>query len=190
MTTVERDIMLRDGRLVHVRPVQPGDGPALAEAFSRLSEDSARARFGAPPRALTAAALRRLVDAVDGVNHVAFAAFASAGSGPGDGRSTDSTTGRDQGKAGAARIVGIGRILRYPHDRDSLDVAITVADDYQGAGLGRMLADLLATYRPRPARRILTQIAARNMRALAMLGSFGTTHRRSGDGDVVMEFDE
>lgn len=181
--------MLRDGRLVHVRPVQPGDGPALAEAFSRLSADSARARFGSPPRALTAAALRQLVDAVDGVNHVAFAAFAPAGSGPGDGGSTVCATGRYPGPGGAW-IVGIGRILRYPRDRDSLDVAITVADDYQGTGLGRALADLLAAYRPRPARRIRTQIAARNVRALAMLGSFGTTHRRSGDGDVVMEFDD
>lgn len=172
---VERDIVLRDGRKVHVRPVHPGDGPALAEAFRRLSDNSARWRFGAPPRVLNAAALRRLVDGVDGIDHVAFAALVPDG---------------DHGIGGPPRIVGIGRILRYPDDTDSLDVAITVADDFQGAGLGRVLAELLATHRPRPARRILTQIAPGNERALALLGSFGSTHRRSGDGDVVIEFED
>ncbi len=174
--------MLRDGRLVHLRPVRHGDAPAVADAFHRLSDQSARWRFGSPPRALSAGALRYLVDGVDGVDHVAFAAFAGDDDGPGNDAGADDI--------GGPRIVGIGRILRYPDDPDSLDVAITVADDYQGSGLGRALADLLAVHRPRPARRILTQIANGNDRALALLNSFGQTHRRSGDGDVVIEFEE
>lgn len=148
------------------------DGPALAAAFLRLSESSVRARFGSPTRILNAAALRQLVDSVDGVNHVAFAAFAP------------SVTDADD------LLVGIGRILRYPHDPGSLDVAITVADDYQGNGLGRVLADLLAQYRPRPARRIVTQISAANARALTLLGTFGATPRRSSDGEVIIDFPE
>ncbi len=185
MRAVDSEITLRDGRTVHLRALRHGDSPAVADAFSRLSEQSARWRFGAPPRKLNAAALHWLVDGVDGVDHVAFAAFvpasehSSEGSGPG---------GADADRP--PRIVGVGRILRYPDDRDSLDVAITVADDYQGSGLGRALADLLAAHRPRPARRIHTQIAGGNERALALLGSFGTTHRRSRDGDVVIELQD
>ncbi len=182
---VDSELTLRDGRTVHLRPLRRGDSPAVADAFLRLSEQSARWRFGAPPRVLNAAALHWLVDAVDGVDHVAFAAFATGDEQP-------SARSRPGGADGAhpPRIVGIGRILRYPDDRDSLDVAITVADDYQGTGLGRVLADLLAAHRPRPARRIHTQIASGNERALALLGSFGPTHRRSGDGDVVIEFED
>ncbi len=168
----ERVVPLRDGRRVLVRPLRRGDGPALADAFLRLSEESVRARFGSPTRLLNAAALRQLVDAVDGVDHVAFAAF------------TSPVTG------GHGDLVGIGRILRYPHDRESLDVAITVADEYQGSGLGRVLADLLAEYRPRPARRIITQISASNERAMTLLGTFGPTPRRSPDGEVVIDFPE
>ncbi len=126
---------------------------------------------------------------MDGVDHVAFAAFAPDVE-RGDDRPEDGgeQVGPYHREHAPGRIVGIGRILRYPGDPDSLDVAVTVADDYQGTGLGRALADLLAAHRPRPARRILTQIAAGNERALALLGSFGTAHRRSGDGDVVIEF--
>ncbi|MGS0687808.1 GNAT family N-acetyltransferase [Nakamurella sp. GG22] len=155
-----------------VRPLRHGDGPALADAFLRLSEESVRARFGSPTRILNAAALRQLVDTVDGVDHVAFAAFDSPVPG------------------GHGDLVGIGRILRYPHDPESLDVAITVADDYQGSGLGRVLADMLAKYRPRPARRIVTQISAGNERAMTLLGTFGPTPRRSADGEVVIDFPE
>ena len=132
-------VPLRDGRRVLVRPLRRGDGPALAEAFLRLSEDSVRARFGSPTRILNAAALRQLVDSVDGVDHLAFAASA-------------------------------------------------IADDYQGSGLGRVLADLLAKHRPRPARRIVTQISAANERAMTLLGTFGPTPRRSSDGEVVIDF--
>lgn len=155
-----------------MRPLRRGDGPALAEAFLRLSDASVRARFGSPTRNLNAAALRQLVDTVDGVDHVAFAAF------------TQPVPGSD------GELVGIGRILRYLDDPDSLDVAITIADDYQGSGLGRVLADLLAKYRPRPARRIVTQISAANERAMTLLGTFGPTPRRSADGEVVIDFPE
>jgi len=155
-----------------VRPLRRSDGPALSTAFRQLSDDSVRARFGTPARTLTAAALRQLVDAVDGVDHVAFAAFVQSPS------------------AADGELVGIGRILRYPHDRDSLDVAITVADGYQGSGLGRVLADLLEKFRPRPARRIVTQISADNERAMTLLGTFGPTPRRSPDGEVVIDFPE
>ena len=149
-----------------VRPVRAGDGEAFATAFLRLSSESQRMRFGSARRVLGQAALRHLVDSVDGVDHVAFAAFAEPQPG---------------------RLVGVARILRYPDDPDTLDIGMTVADDYQGAGLGRVFAELLAAHRPRPARRIVTQIADSNHRALALLAEFGQSRSRSADGDLVVD---
>jgi GNAT superfamily N-acetyltransferase len=107
-------------------------------------------------------ALRHLIDSVDGVDHVAFAAFDDSG-----------------------RLVGVARILRYPHDPDTLDVGMAVADDYQGAGLGHVLGYLLAAHRPRPAKRILTAVASDNKRVMSLLRAFGATPIWSGTGIVI-----
>ena len=162
-------ITLRDARRVLVRPVREGDGEALAAAFLRLSPHSQRQRFGSAPRALGVSVLRQLVDTVDGVDHVAFAAFQVAEPG---------------------WLVGVGRILRYPDEPDTLDVAITVAEDYRGTGLGRVLGELLAAHRPRPARVIRTQIAASNKPAMALLAVFGGSPRQTGDGDLIIEVND
>jgi RimJ/RimL family protein N-acetyltransferase len=162
-------VTLRDGRRVLIRPVRGGDGAALAAAFQRLSPESQRQRFGSAPHALGLRILRQLVDEVDGVDHVAFAAFL-----------TDDPD----------YLVGVGRILRYPTEPDTLDVGITVAEDYRGTGLGRILGELLAAHRPRPARIIRTQIAASNKPAMALLAIFGGSPRQSGDGDLVIEVND
>jgi RimJ/RimL family protein N-acetyltransferase len=163
-----RVIVLQDHRAVLVRPVRPGDREALAEAFRRLSSESRRLRFGSVPRSLGAAALRWLIDSVDGTDHVAFAAFPD-----------DEPT----------RLVGVARILRYPDDPDSLDVGVTVADDYQGSGLGTVFAGLLAAQRPRPARRVITHVAADNRRVMALLTAFGAPHRDT-DGRIIIDLED
>lgn len=155
-------VTLRAGRQVLVRPIRPGDGDALAVAFEQLSAKSKQQRFGSTPHRLGAKTLRHLIDSVDGVDHVAFVAFDDAG-----------------------RLVGVARILRYPHDPDTLDVGMVVADDFQGAGLGRVLGELLAVHRPRPAKRILTSMSADNTRVISLLRAFGATPRWSDAGVVI-----
>ena len=169
LTAAGAVVTLRDGRQVLVRPLLKGDGDALAEAFQRLSPLSQRQRFGAAPRTLGVSALRQLVDTVDGIDHVAFAAFLVHE---------------------PHWLVGVGRILRYPDEPDALDVAITVADDYRGAGLGRVLGELLALHRPRPARVIRTQIAASNKPAMALLAVFGGSPRQTADGELLIEVND
>jgi RimJ/RimL family protein N-acetyltransferase len=164
---VPRDtVRLKDGRNVAIRRLSVGDEPALAAAFGRLSDESRILRFGYASRALTKPTLDYLVGSVDGRDHVAFAAFA-----PDDGD----------------RMVGVGRILRYPEDPGTLDVGITVADDYHGQGLGLVLARRLERDRPRPARRIVTQVAAENDAALRLLAVFGSRGARSADGSVEVD---
>ena len=41
----ERLVTLRDGRSVLIRPIQPGDAPALAEAIESADADTIRRRF-------------------------------------------------------------------------------------------------------------------------------------------------
>lgn len=155
-------VRLRDGRSVLTRPIEPGDGAALATAFEQLSARSKQLRFGSAPSTLGPVALRYLVDSVDGVDHVAFVAIDESG-----------------------RLVGVARILRDPQDPDTLDVGMVVADDYQGAGLGSVLSRLLAAHRPRPAKRILTTVAADNPQVASLFRAFGAAAVWTADGMLV-----
>ncbi len=112
---------LRDGTEVLIGPLRADDAPLLADAFARLSEESRRLRFLGPKPRLTPAELRYLTE-VDGHNHEAICAI-------------DLETGRG---------IAIGRFVRDQQDPSRAEVAITVADDWQRRGLGRMLLERLA----------------------------------------------
>jgi len=64
-----------------------------------------------------------------------------------------------------------------------------VADDYQGSGLGTVLASLLADHRPRPARRVITHVADGNRRAMSLLTAFGLPQRAS-DGRLFIDLND
>jgi RimJ/RimL family protein N-acetyltransferase len=122
LTSKEHDSgTLRDGREVLISRLTPADAPILADAFERLSEESRRLRFLGPKPSLTTAELRYLTE-VDGHQHEALCAI-------------DPGTGRG---------VAIGRFVRDRVDPDRAEVAITVADDWQGQGLGKIMLSRLA----------------------------------------------
>jgi GNAT superfamily N-acetyltransferase len=114
-------VVLRDGTLVEVRRLTAADAPLLADGFARLSEESRRLRFLAPKTSLTRSELRYLTE-VDGHRHEALGA-------------TDPLTGRG---------VAVGRFVCDPGDPARAEVAITVADEWQRRGLGRLLLERLA----------------------------------------------
>lgn len=137
---------LRDGTEVLVGPLGPDDAPLLADAFKRLSEESRRLRFLGPKPTLTDAELRYLTE-VDGHNHVALCAIDPA----------------------TERGVAIGRFVRDPRDSKRAEVAITVADDWQGRGLGKLILERLADRAREEDVRSFTALVSvdnRNMRGL------------------------
>ena len=165
-----RRLTLRDGRQVLVRPVLAGDGDALAAAFLRLSPESQRQRFGAAPHALGAPD--------------------TAPPGGRGGRRRSRRLRRLPCAGSRAVWSGsAGSCGTRPNRTPSMSPSPS-RRTHRGTGLGRVLGELLAAHRPRPARRIRTQIAASNRPAMALLAVFGGSPQQSGDGDLVIEVND
>ena len=69
------EFSLRDGTRVWIRPILPSDRELHAVNYERLSADSKFHRFLTPMTHLSEEMLTRLVDDVDGVDHVAYYVF-------------------------------------------------------------------------------------------------------------------
>jgi GNAT superfamily N-acetyltransferase len=106
---------------LEIRPIEPDDKDALARGFDRLSERSRYRRFLSPRGPLTEAELSYLTE-VDHRDHEALVAVEPE-SGEG---------------------VGVARFVRSPEDRDVAELAVAVADDWQGHGVGSVLVGELA----------------------------------------------
>src|SRR5262249_13650664 len=114
----ERDVVLRSGSTLRLRPVRPSDGPALLELFRRLSPESLYFRFLSLP-GVDAERVERFCR-VDYVDEVALVAES------------------------AGRLVAIGHSLRLPRQTDTAEVAFAVEDALQGQGIGTRLLERLA----------------------------------------------
>jgi GNAT superfamily N-acetyltransferase len=106
---------------VEIRPIEPDDKDALARGFDRLSELSRYRRFLSPRGPLTQAELRYFTE-VDHRDHEALVAV-------------DPDTGEG---------VGVARFVRSGEDPNVAELAVAVADDWQGHGVGSLLASELA----------------------------------------------
>lgn len=114
------------GRAVRVRPVLAVDAGRLATLLMRLSPRSAQGRYLAArafsPEAAREEAARIATGRTD--RHVALVAEASF--------------------FGDDEIVGVAELIRLDEEEGLGELAITVRDDMQGAGIGLLLAWALA----------------------------------------------
>jgi RimJ/RimL family protein N-acetyltransferase len=110
----------RDGSELLVRPIGPDDREALVRGFQDLSDDSRYTRFLSPIKRLTSGELTYLTE-VDHRDHEALIALTDAG-----------------------ELVGVARYVRLDDDPGRAEVAVTVADEWQGRGLGTILLHRLA----------------------------------------------
>jgi ribosomal protein S18 acetylase RimI-like enzyme len=117
-TTSQFTALAADGTDVRLRPLRRDERDLVATFFAGLSAESRRRRFlQALPR-LPRRLLRHLVD-VNGRRHVAMVAEAG-----------------DQ-------TAGIARFVALPGEPGTAEVAVTVADRFQGRGIGGLLLDAL-----------------------------------------------
>jgi len=107
---------LSDGRKIELRLLRGDDAPLLAAAFEKLSNESRVRRFHGARLQLSADELRYLTQ-IDGENTFALGAIDAA-----------------DGEA-----VGVARFIRLPQEPGVAEPAVTVIDEVQGKGLGRLL---------------------------------------------------
>ncbi|MCP3423608.1 bifunctional acetate--CoA ligase family protein/GNAT family N-acetyltransferase [Nocardioides pinisoli] len=113
----EADVLLRDGRTAHIRPIQPDDRDLLVEFYSRVSDQSKYYRFFSPMPELSERDLDRFTK-VDHRDRVAMILLV------------------------AGQMIAVGR---YDTIRPGYaEVAFLVEDAHQGRGIGQLLLEHLA----------------------------------------------
>jgi RimJ/RimL family protein N-acetyltransferase len=157
-------LVLADGARVGVRPISAGDRDTLSTWFGRLSPESRRRRFHAPKPRLSARELTYLTE-VDHRNHTALVAVDECG-----------------------RMVGEARYATAEPGSGVADFAVTVADDWQGRGLGsRLSARLVQAARGNGIRRLTALTLSENQAAQRLLLRLGFRYAGIDGGALAYE---
>jgi GNAT superfamily N-acetyltransferase len=149
---------------VHLRAIRPNDREKLREGFFKLSKSSVRDRFFSVKRDLTPAELSYFTE-VDFQHHVALVAELQDGS---------------------ERLpVGVGRFVQNQDQPDHSEMAITVIDELQGQGIGRILLfRLVDCARELGVRHLDATVLAQNTRMTKLLQKTGLPLHASLDEGI------
>jgi len=136
----EADVLLRDGRTAHIRPIRPEDREVFVEFYARVSDQSKYYRFFSPMPRLSERDVDRFTN-VDNVNRVALV-----------------LTLQDQ-------IIAVGRYdVIKPGEAE---VAFLVEDQHQGRGIGQLLLEHLSQAgRERGVERFVAEVLPDNTRMI------------------------
>ncbi len=165
----ERGLQLADGTPVLIRPIEPGDGAALAEALERLSPASRYQRFLSVVKQFTPAQLEYLTHQ-DGVNHIALGMAVTHPDG-----STPTP-------------IAVARCIREEAGSDLAEAAIVVADEWHGRGVGTLLLQCLSARAWEAGiRRWKALMLAENAAALHLFDKVATRRSQHPEGIGVVE---
>ena len=154
---------LADGARIGVRPVEPGDRRRLEEGLERLSPRSRYQRFFVPTDQLSDRDWTYLTT-IDHRRHEALLGI-------------DAATGEG---------VGVARYVVIDADPVTADIAVTVADAWQGRGVGRALLRRLAERaRENGIERFSGLILAENTPMLRLMAGLGPVVSRTPHGGTV-----
>jgi acetyl coenzyme A synthetase (ADP forming)-like protein len=156
------DVVLRDGSTARVRVTDAGDGSRVAEFLRALSPDSRALRFCG---AVGEQALPREAERLVGTAGGAFGLVATAG--------------------GAGRIIGHAMFIGLTGVHSEVaEVALVIADEHQGQGLGTILLGQLAQIAAGHGVRSFTaDVLAHNRRMLHAFQESGFPVTITSDGD-------
>ncbi len=161
--------LLRDGTRVTLRLIQPADKDELRRQFGRLSPESRYRRFFHAVTELSDDMLDYLT-AVDGDDHFAVVAMVD---------SLDMKS--DEG-------VGVGRFVRLPGQPDTAEAAVTVVDDFQQRGLGKLLLETLSdAAKERGILKFRGEVLTSNAPMRRLLEDAGATAEEQTDGTTVFD---
>src|SRR5262245_633312 len=159
----EADVLLRDGRTAHIRPIRPEDRRLFVEFYSRVSDESKYYRFFTPMPTLSERDLDRFTH-VDHVDRVAFVVLV------------------------AEQIIAVGRYDLI--HAGAAEVAFLVEDRHQGRGIAQLLLEHLAqAARERGVGRFVAEVLPDNQRMIQIFRDAG--YQVAGgyeDGVMTLEF--
>ncbi|MEF3274538.1 MAG: GNAT family N-acetyltransferase [Chloroflexus sp.] len=160
-------ITTRDGRVLRVRSLVAADAELLERMFYRLSPETIYRRFfiaaeHASPELVHKSAQR--LAAINPRREVALVALADE---------------QDREEA-----IAVARFARLPHNPQAAEASILVRDDYQGAGVGRQMLDLLlAEAKAAQLERLIFLTHADNKAMIRLATGLGVPfHGRHADG--------
>ena len=90
---------------------------------------------------------------------------------------------------GEDRPVGVARLVRYANDPAAADIAVTVADEWQGRGVGTALVDAVLARRPAGVTELRSLVRAGNVASLSLLARAGEVHSRMTEGVLEVRVD-
>ncbi len=158
---------LTDGTRVRIRPIAPKDKDRISEGWQHLSMNTRYMRFLHPKSSLSKRELAYLTE-IDYQNHFAWGA-----------ELVD-----EPGQLG----IGIARYIRDGEDPTVAEAAITVVDDYQRMGLGRILLQALTeAAQQNGIERFRAEVSAGNEQVIRSLTRLGATAGNTEDSAVSLE---
>ncbi|MFX1451813.1 MAG: GNAT family N-acetyltransferase [Promethearchaeota archaeon] len=150
----EKNIKLRDGTKLFLRPIKPSDADMWVELYNSLSSNTKYLRFFTNMPKPN----QKMIDKytkIDYINNFAIVAIY-----------TDPETGKE-------KMIGV---VRYGLDPppDSAELAVVVADKWQGKGLGtQMLLYMLRIMQKRKIKKIKGDVFLRNDSMMQLMGESG-----------------
>jgi GNAT superfamily N-acetyltransferase len=189
---LERDASLKDGTVIHLRPIRPDDAPGLVALFDRLSQQTAYQRFFSVLKRLPPAYARVFAN-VDYRHRLAIVAERETPTGSeliGVGRYEPADASGIAPTDATADVPTITPTVAPTIAPTFAEVAFVVQDGWQGRGLGSILLDeVLRAGVARGVQRFRAFVLADNYRMLGLLARrTEITGRKLEEGVVSVEF--
>jgi RimJ/RimL family protein N-acetyltransferase len=160
---LEHDVVLKDGRVVRIRPIRPDDAWRLQDLHSRLSVNTAYQRFFSVVKRLPPDWARTLAT-VDYQRRLALVA---------------------EDPAGTGELIAVGRYDAID-ESDAVEVAFVVQDSWQNGGLGTIIfKEILRAAAVRSYRCFRAYVLADNQRMLDLITRFTRIESRKVEQNVI-----